>query len=162
MNVFDILITVILCYFGYKGYKNGLMRELGSLIALIAGIFLAIRFSDLINDLISNNTSIDSDYIPVISFAIIFIAVVVVVLVFSKLLDRFVKVIKLDWLNKIAGVVFALLKTILILGGLFFLLIQTVNKLGIIEESFFNKSFLFRTLTDVFKFAFPYLDHLMV
>jgi membrane protein required for colicin V production len=162
MNVFDILITVILCYFGYKGYKNGLMRELGSLISLIAGIFLAIRFSDLINDLISNNTSIDSNYIPVISFAIIFIAVVVVVLVFSKLLDRFVKVIKLDWLNKIAGVAFALLKTILILGGLFFLLIQTVNKLGIIEESFFNKSFLFRTLTDVFEFAFPYLDHLMV
>ena len=56
MNVFDIVIAIILCYFGYKGYKNGLMRELGSLISLIAGIFLAIRFSDFINNLILKNS----------------------------------------------------------------------------------------------------------
>ncbi|PLX07687.1 MAG: hypothetical protein C0596_09645 [Marinilabiliales bacterium] len=162
MNFFDIVIAIIVCYFAYRGYKNGLIRELGSLVALIAGIFLAIRFSDLVFSIIEKNINVDAEFIPVISFAVIFIAVVVLVLLFSKVLDKFVKVIKLDWINKFAGIVFGVLKTILILGGLFFLIVQTTNKLGIIEDSFFNKSLLFRTFKEIFEFSFPYLDHITI
>ncbi len=162
MNFVDIAILLIICFLGYKGYKNGLIKELGSLVALVAGIFLAIRFSDFINGLIENNIKVDTEFIPVISFAVIFIAVVIIVLVFSNVLDRFVKVIKLDWFNKIAGVLFAIIKIVLILGGLFFLILQTNNKVNIVDSSIFNKSALFCLFIDVFEFVFPYLEHLTI
>lgn len=160
MIVVDIIIALILCVFGYKGFKNGLIKELGSLIGLIAGIFLAIRFSDFVSSLISKNSGFSSEYLPVISFAIIFIAVVILVLVFSKFLDRFVKIIKLQWLNKIAGVVFSVLKTLIILGGLFFLICRFNERISAFDSSIFQKSFLFKPCVDIFEFIFPYAEHL--
>ncbi len=162
MNISDIVIAIILCFLGYKGYKNGLIKELGSLVALIAGIFLAIRFSDMINTLVENNISVEAEFVPIISFAIIFIAVVVVILLFSKILNKFIKVIQLEWLNKFAGVVFALTKTILILGGLFFLIVQTNNQMQLIDNAIFEKSVLFGLFIDAFEFAFPYLEHITI
>ncbi|MDD4149144.1 MAG: CvpA family protein [Bacteroidales bacterium] len=160
MSIFDIVIAIIICYFGYKGFKNGLIKELGSLVALIAGVFVAIRFSDLLNSILTDKTNIDSGYVPIISFAMIFIAVIVLVLVFSKILDRFIKVIKLNWLNKIGGIFFSLSKTMVILGGLFFLILQLNNKTGLISPELFNKSLLYKPFVQAFEFAFPYLDHL--
>jgi membrane protein required for colicin V production len=159
MLVFDIIIAIIILFFAYKGYKNGLIKELGSLVALIAGIFLAIRFSDFMDSIIRNNTSIDSEYVPILSFAVIFIAVVVCVIMFSKILDKFLKVIKLDWLNKLGGVFFSTAKTVLILGGLFFLVIQLNNNLEVLPDSLAQKSIMFKVLVDAFEFTFPYLDH---
>jgi membrane protein required for colicin V production len=159
MLVFDIIIAIIILFFAYKGYKNGLIKELGSLVALIAGIFLAIRFSDFMDSIIRNNTSIDSEYVPILSFAVIFIAVVVCVIMFSKILDKFLKVIKLDWLNKLGGVFFSTAKTVLILGGLFFLVIQLNDNLEVLPDSFAQKSIMFKVLVDAFEFTFPYLDH---
>lgn len=159
MGIFDIIVVIIILFFAYKGFKNGLIKELGSLVALIAGIFLAIRFSDFMDSIISNNTIIDSEYVPILSFAVIFIAVVVCVILFSKILDKFIKAIKLDWLNKLGGVFFSTAKTVLILGGLFFLVIQFNNNLGLLPDSFAQNSLMFNLLIDAFEFTFPYLDH---
>lgn len=162
MNFVDIIIIVIILFFGYRGFKNGLIRELGGLVALIAGIFLAIRFSDLIFSITEKHVNVDAELIPVISFAIIFIAVVVVVLMFSKVLDKFVKVIKLDWLNKIAGVVFSSAKTVIILGGLFFLTNQIIASLNFSSKALLTNSTLYNLMIDVFEFGFPYLDHITI
>lgn len=162
MIVLDIIVAILVFFFAYKGYKNGLIKELGSLLGLIAGVFLAIRFSDFVGTLIQNNTDIEPEYISIISFAVIFIAVVVLVLMFAKILDRFVKVIKLQWLNKFAGVAFASLKTVLILGGLFFLVLQLNAKPQLIPEGDFHNSFLFKPFVQAFEFVFPYLEHLTI
>ena len=160
MIAVDIIIALILCVFGFKGFKNGLIKELGSLIGLIAGIFLAIRFSDLVSSLISKNSGFSSEYLPIISFAIIFITVVILVIVFSKLLDRFVKVIKLQWLNKTAGIVFSVLKTLIILGGLLFLLCRFNERIDIFDPSLIQKSYFYKPCVDIFEFIFPYAEHL--
>ena len=162
MIVLDIVVAILVLFFAYKGYKNGLVKALGSLLGLIAGVFLAIRFSDFVGTLIQNNTDIEPEYISIISFAVIFIAVVVLVLMFAKILDRFVKVIKLQWLNKFMGVAFASLKTVLILGGLFFLVLQLNAKAQLIPGAEFNNSFLFKPFVQAFEFAFPYLEHLTI
>jgi membrane protein required for colicin V production len=160
MIVLDIILALIVLFFAYKGFRNGLLKELGSLIALIAGVFLAIRFSDFVAKLLQDQAGFSSEYLPVISFAVIFIAIIVVVLMFSKILDQFIKLIKLQWLNKIGGIVFGSLKTIIILGGLFFLLCQFNQRLDIVGPETFNKSILFNPFISVFEFIFPYAEHL--
>lgn len=160
MTIFDLVILLIIGFFGFKGFKNGLVKELGSLIALIAGIFLAIRLSDLLGLLIQDNKQIEVEYIPIISFAIIFIIVVVLVLAFAKILNQFVKLIKMQWLNKIAGVIFSIIKLTLILGGVFYLIVQFNKQIQIVDNVFFYKSLLFKPCINVFELLFPYLNHL--
>lgn len=81
---------------------------------------------------------------------------------FSKVLDKFVKVIKLDWLNKIAGVVFSSAKTVIILGGLFFLTNQIIASLNFSSKALLTNSTLYNLMIDVFEFGFPYLDHITI
>lgn len=160
MLVLDIITGLILCFFAYKGYKNGLIKELGSLIALVAGIFLAIRFSDLVASAITKNSGFSSEYLPIISFAIIFVGIVIVVLVFAKVLDRFVKAIKLQWLNRIAGIIFSTLKTVIILGGLFFMICRFNERINMFDVAATHKSIFFDRFVRVFEFIFPYAEHL--
>jgi membrane protein required for colicin V production len=160
MSILDIIILVILCFFGYKGFKNGLVKELGSLIALVAGVFLALRFSEFVASTITKTSGFSSEYLPIISFAVIFIGVVILVLVFAKLLNQFMKLIKLQWLNKSAGTIFSILKTVIILGGLFFMICRFNERMQLFDAAITQKSFLFDKFIKVFEFIFPYVEHL--
>lgn len=160
MNFIDIILILFLCYFVWKGLKNGLVKELASLTALIAGIFIAIRFSDLVASLLKDKAGFSSEYMPIIAFAIIFITVVVLIFMFAKILDKFIKAIKLQWLNKTGGIIFSVLKFMLIFGGLFFLICQFNQRINISTPSFIDKSFLFKPFLKVFDFIFPYAQNL--
>jgi membrane protein required for colicin V production len=162
MAILDIILILIIVFFGYKGFKNGLIKELGSLIALIAGVFLAIRLSEFVSSLLSDKANFSSEYLPVISFSIIFIAIVILVLFFSKLLNQFMKLIKLQWLNKTAGVLFATIKMMIILGGLLYMFNLYNLRANILDQSIIDKSFLFGILTKIFEAIFPYTDHLNI
>jgi membrane protein required for colicin V production len=101
-----------------------------------------------------------SEYLPIISFAVIFITVVVLILVFAKVLDKFIKAIKLQWLNKSGGILFSVLKSMLILGGLFFFICQLNQRADLFDPAFLDKSFLFKPFIKVFEFVFPYAQNL--
>ena len=45
MSFLDIVLGVLLIWGLYKGLRNGLFVEIASLVALIAGLYGAIRFS---------------------------------------------------------------------------------------------------------------------
>lgn len=160
MNILDIILAIILCFFVWKGYKNGLIKELASLTALIAGVFIAIRFSDFVASLLKDKGGFSSEYLPIISFAVIFITVVVLILVFAKVLDKFIKAIKLQWLNKSGGILFSVLKSMLIFGGLFFFICQLNQRADLFDPAFLDKSFLFKPFIKVFEFVFPYAQNL--
>jgi membrane protein required for colicin V production len=160
MNIFDIIVVIIIGIFALKGLKNGFVKELCSLVGLIAGIYISIRFSCYIENLLKDKGGFSSEYLPLISYAITFIGVVVIVLVFSKLLNQFIKLIKLQWLNKIAGICFGTLKVILILGGLFFLFVQINAKGNFVAAEELAKTKLFYPMLSIFENIFPYVEQL--
>ena len=45
MNYLDIIIVVPLVYGLIKGFSNGLIKEVTALVALLAGVYVAINFS---------------------------------------------------------------------------------------------------------------------
>jgi len=46
MNFIDIFVAALLLWFGYKGFKKGLVFELVSIVALSLGIYGGLKFSD--------------------------------------------------------------------------------------------------------------------
>ena len=126
MNILDIILGVFLLWGLVKGFKNGLIIEMASLVALILGLYGALRFSYYTSGILTKNFDIQSQYLYIISFAITFIVIVIVVHLLARLLDRLVKAVALGFFNRFLGMLFGIIKVAFILS---FLLIP-VNALN--------------------------------
>ncbi len=155
MNYFDIAAAIIICFFAFRGYKNGLVKELCNLVGLVVGVILAVRFSGYIGTLIQENTSIEDKYIPIIAFLIIFVVTTISAILIAKVLTKLLKIISLNWLNKIAGIVFSILKICVVLGGVFHIVLHINNDFMIVDPSIFQSSIAFEYLMKSFEFVFP-------
>lgn len=119
MSYFDIIVGILLILAGLKGLKNGLVKELAGLTALILGIIFAVQFSGLTASFLSG--FLQSDHMPVIAFLVTFVAVVVAVHLLAQLLHTIINAVALGIFNRILGLAFGILKagfiiSILLLG----------------------------------------------
>mgnify|MGYP006149847493 CR=1 FL=1 len=82
MNFIDIILIIPILWFGYQGFTKGMVISMATLLALGIGIWAGLHFSDLISDLVK--THINEEYESLISFSIIFIAVVVLIMLLGN------------------------------------------------------------------------------
>lgn len=115
MVFIDVFLGVFLVYGLYKGFKNGLIIELASLISLFVGLYIAVKFSGVVGSALGSGIS-ESKTGKVIAFVVTFFLIVVGIHFLAKLLSKIVSIVFLGWLNTLGGIVFSLLKTVLILG----------------------------------------------
>lgn len=131
MNFLDILIAVPLGYLIFKGYKRGLIFELSSLIGIVFGSIVAVRMAHLFLELLG----FEGDSALLIAFFILFVGVVVFALFLGKLIERFVKLIHVGFMNNLAGAVFGLAKGVCIVGVLlYFIAIIDLNDVFLKKE----------------------------
>jgi len=123
MNMFDAIIIGITLILAIKGYFNGIIKELGGLIGIIGGLFLASKFYHqagiYINDNlleIPNKSAID-----LIGFISTFVGFWVVVVFIGFLISKILKASALGGLDRLLGFLFG--------GAKFFLLISVVVSL---------------------------------
>ena len=115
MVFIDVFLGVFLVYGLYKGFKNGLIIELASLISLFVGLYIAVKFSGVVGNALGSGIS-ESKTGKVIAFVVTFFLIVVGIHFLAKLLSKIVSIVFLGWLNTLGGIVFSVLKTVLILG----------------------------------------------
>lgn len=158
MSFIDVIFAALLGYALYKGIKNGLFVELASLIALLAGIFIALKFSDFAKSIIENNVSWDPKYIEIIAFALTFIAVVAGIHLLSKVLTKIADFAFLGWINKLAGAAFSMIKTILALSVVI-LLFEKINVNNMVaEQETLNNSMFYNPIKKVSEFVYPQIE----
>ncbi len=157
MNYIDIILAAILLWAAYRGFSKGFIIHAASLAALLLGIFGAIRFSDVTARLLIQKFDFTSQYLPVISFAITFVVIVVAVHLFARLLDKLVKAVALGFVNRIAGVLFALIKTAFIISIILVILNTIDRRLSFLPHQQIEKSYLYKPLSNLAPALFPYL-----
>ncbi|MBN8640837.1 MAG: CvpA family protein [Flavobacteriales bacterium] len=121
MDFIDIVFAVILGFAAFRGIKNGLFVEIASLVSFFIGIYIAVKFSYIVGGFIG-----DSKTAKVAAFVITLIAVVIGIHSLAKVFSKIASWVFLGWLNKLGGAVFAVLKTVLLLG-IVLSLFQKVN-----------------------------------
>ena len=90
MNYFDIIIIIPLIWGAYKGFKKGIIIEIASFIALGLGIWGGMKFSSISAKYLSETFDIAENIMPLISFAVTFILIVIVVFTLAKMLQKIV------------------------------------------------------------------------
>jgi membrane protein required for colicin V production len=122
MNIFDILILVFLGAFVLKGLLRGLMKELCTLVGLIAGALLALNFRQPLAESMVSSFSLPEQLCGVLAFLVIFLLTMLVFSLFGMVLSRYVKLMYIGGLNRVAGGLFGLLQGIIIVSLLVFAL----------------------------------------
>ncbi|TMI85949.1 MAG: CvpA family protein, partial [Bacteroidetes bacterium] len=102
--ILDIIVAVIIILAVIKGYRQGLIVALFSLVAFVIGLAAAIKLSVVAADYIGKAVKISDKWLPVISFAVVFLIVVLLVRFGAKFIQKTVELAMLGWANRVGGV----------------------------------------------------------
>jgi len=117
MHWFDISVTIALILSGVWSFYRGLIRELLSLLGLVAAAVLAIRGypygATVLEPLIAVEWVRQA-----VSFVVIFLAVMAMAMLCSTLLRLVIRTVGLSLLDRLLGGLFGLAKVVLVVSVL--------------------------------------------
>ncbi len=147
--IIDVILLTVLAYFAFNGTRRGFINEISTVVALIAGFTLANLFHQSTGDFIAKWIREDS-FRFVISYLLIFVVIVSAVKIIAALLQKFLEIVLLGWLNHILGLLLGILKGLLLISLLIFML-QSFPRAAKLSEQMDSDSYLYhvcRTLKD--------------
>lgn len=149
MNYIDIVLCVPLIWGAYKGFSKGFVIEVASLAALLLGVYGGIKFADFAADFLTGTFSLETKYMPVIAFAVTFIIIVIGVFALAKLLEKFLNVVSLKFINKLAGAAFGLLKIGMILSVILVIIDSVDQRSSILPRKMKKESLLYEPVSRI-------------
>lgn len=155
--VLDLIIILILAWAAYKGFSKGFLVQVATLAALFLGIFGAIRFSGITSAIMIEKFELNGQYLPIISFALTFIVIVIAVHFIARLLEKLVEAVALGIVNRLLGVLFNMIKYALIISIVFVILNTIHYYKPFLPVSKLNNSKLYRPFSNLAPSIFPYL-----
>jgi len=104
--VIDVIFMILMVMAVIKGYQRGLIVAVFSLIAFVIGLAAAMKLSTMVAGYIGKAINISDRWLPVISFAVVFILVALLVRWGAGIVQRTVEIALLGWVNRIGGILF--------------------------------------------------------
>ena len=144
MGTIDIVILACFLPGVFIGLKNGFIRQLVALAVVVLGIWLSLRFSDIVGGWLTDRFQIEPFWAKAI----------------GKLLEKVLDIAMLGWLNRLAGLVLALATSALVIGTLIYLTDSANSLIGFIPEEKISESRFYRPLLTFVERVFPYLKSL--
>lgn len=144
ITIIDIIILVVFLYFIIRGYEQGFIDQTCKIFGLILAILMGIQHYDSFVVFLEPYLNLPPSLMYIISFALIFIAVNLVVLVLGRVFKQIVQFLFLGLLDSVAGALFGFLKG----GVIVYLLLLILNQIpyqalvSMLEQSILASSFL--------------------
>jgi membrane protein required for colicin V production len=115
MNILDIIIIVIVGYCLIRGIFRGLIKELSSIIGVLAAFYTAYSYYPKIAHLLRRWVT-NSGYLNILSFFILFCLVFVIISMLGVIIKYLLNIAFLGWVDRICGAGFGVIKGILIVS----------------------------------------------
>lgn len=161
MNILDIILLVCFVPAIFQGIRKGFIAQAVSIISIVLGIWASARFANIVSSWIAQYITASEQVLKVVAFALILVLVFLVLAAFGKMLEGMFKLVMLGWLNKLLGVIFALLKTGLIVGLVIIAFSSLNDNFRFVQESVLNESVLYPPLKKLAFEVFPYLKDML-
>jgi len=153
MNYLDIIIAVPLLYGLIKGFSNGLVKEVTSLLALFIGVYVAINFSEYLEPKFINILDGYHEFVPVLAFGVLFLVSVLCIKALGFIVDKLTKALALGIFSRLFGGVFGFLKVVVIFSFLLFV----ITDYNLVNKQTKEDSVLFEPLSDISRIITPQL-----
>lgn len=161
MNIIDIIILLCCVPAIFRGLSKGFIAQMAAMVALVLGAWMSFHFSNVVVEWLKPVMDVSPAVLQAIAFTIILLGVFFALTLAGKMLEGIVKIVMLGWLNKLLGVVFALLKVVLAIG-LFILLFDSVTTaLEIDCSKTISESLFYTPIKDFADVFFPYMKELI-
>ena len=161
MNVLDIILLLCFVPVIIGGLRRGFIAQVVAIISIILGIWLSFKFSAVLSGWLGQWIEAGEQVLHVISFAVIMILAILALAAVGKLIEATVKIILLGWLNRLLGLIFALLKYALIIGLLLMLFNSLNGQFHLVNQKVLDSSLLYGPLLNLANSVFPYLKALI-
>lgn len=119
--IIDFIFLLFLALAVYKGYRNGFVIAIFSVVALFVGLAAAIKLSAVVAGWLGTHTGIGARLLPILAFVLVMVVVAWLVRLVGLAIQGALKIMMLGFMNRLAGIVlYALLYTLLLSVILFY------------------------------------------
>jgi len=157
LNFLDLMFGGLIIYGGFKGFRKGFIVELASLLALVLGIYGAIHFSGFISEQLTNYIDWDKRYVDLGAFGLTSIGIIFGVSLIGKMLTSLAKLILLNGINRMLGLLFGGLKLAVFSGVILIFLMKANALFGFIPNKVIEQSLLCDSLLILGEWIFDYV-----
>jgi membrane protein required for colicin V production len=158
LNYLDLIILLVFAWAAFRGFSKGLVVMVAAFIALIIGLWGAVKFSEIVAGWLVNTVNVSSPYMHLISFTVTFLGIVIAINVAAFFLSRLLDLIALGFLNRLLGVFFGILKMALLLSVLFLILNAFNTRYEFLPENDVKNSRLYQPVAKLAPGIFPFLQ----
>lgn len=103
--IIDIAFVILLVLAIFKGISKGLILGIFSLLAFIIGLAAALKLSVVVAGWLKDSAGSFSKWLPLISFMLVFIAVILLVGLLARVVKKTIQFAMLGWLDKLGGII---------------------------------------------------------
>ena len=157
MNWFDILIGILLLLAVVNGYRKGLIMQLVGLATLILAAIFGGRLAEIIQPEIKELMSLSPEVARVFSFVLAFAAIAILLSLIGRLLQKFIDVVMLSFVNRLLGAIIAAGTMMLFLSILLHLVLMLDKEEVVLKKEIRETSFFFERVEAVVPAIVPYL-----
>jgi len=122
-----------------KGYQRGLIVGMFSLVAIIIGLAAAMKLSTVVAGYIGQAVKVSEQWLPIISFVVVFLIVILLIRFGAKAIESAVEVTMLGWVNKLGGIILFVSIYIVVFSVLLFY----AEQMKLIQPEIINKSIIY-------------------
>ena len=106
MNGFDIILGIPLLYAAYRGFREGIIVQLGGIAGLFIGVYFAFRHSSAVGQWLHTDPPIAA----AVGFVVILLAVLLVMALLGHLIKGIFKLAGLGPIDAIGGILLGVFK----------------------------------------------------
>ena len=151
INPPDIIISSVLLFFSFNGFRNGFIVEIGRIISIIIGFIVSSKFHFLLLPYIKIYIT-EEKLQTMVAYIACFIITVIIVSIVIQIIQKFIDLIFLGWLNRILGFLLGLLKGFLVVSIMIFIIQSipfTLDKEDSIKNKLENNSIMYQICNHV-------------
>jgi membrane protein required for colicin V production len=118
MNILDLLLIIPIVSGAVGGFRKGFIIGAISLLALVLGVFGGFYFLNWGVSILITEFGFSGKLLPIVAFLIIFIGIIIIVNFIGKLLKKFIHMILLGGVDKLAGAIVGAIMWIFLVSSL--------------------------------------------
>ncbi len=157
MPIMDIILLLCFIPAVISGLTKGLIKQVADLVTLILAAWAAYYFSGSLAAFLGKYVSWDPTVLKVVAFILIVIVIALVLGLVSSLITKALSALSLGFLNKLLGVVFAVIKCALILALLIQLFEVLNGTLHFMRDTYLEDAVVYNALREFGNTIFPIL-----